>query len=108
MVEDNLFGMKSVKISDLVESLLQAGCHLASLLLLRAEHRVAPQLLLHLAALVPEQKCESLKGKDMRNAWKIPVYPAEDPGVGWVGSAVGHPGRLKVKQENPTGQFLPM
>ena len=52
-----------MKISDLVESLLQAGCHLASLLLLRAEHRVAPQLLLHLAALVPGQKCESLKGK---------------------------------------------
>ena len=44
---------------DLVQSLLQAGCHLSSLLLLRAEHRVAPQLLLHLPTLVPEQRCES-------------------------------------------------
>ena len=89
-----------MKISDLVESLLQAGGHLASLLLLRAEHRVAPQLLLHLTALVPGQKCESLK--DIRNVWKVPVYPAEDPGVGWVGSAIGHPGRFKVDRSIPS------
>ena len=41
-----------------MQSFLQAGCHLASLLLLRAEHCVAPQLLLHLTALVPERECE--------------------------------------------------
>ena len=47
-----------------MQSLLQAGCHLTSLLLLRAEHCVAPQLLLHLAAFVPEQECEYELGKD--------------------------------------------
>ena len=41
-----------------MEALLQAGGHLASLLLLRAEHCVAPQLLLHLTALVPERERE--------------------------------------------------
>ena len=47
-----------------MQSLLQAGGHLSSLLLLWTEHRVAPQLLLHLTALVPEQQCESKLGED--------------------------------------------
>ena len=57
-VEDHFFGIKVGGGSHLMQSLLQAGCHLTSLLLLRAEHCVAPQLLLHLTALVPERELE--------------------------------------------------
>ena len=41
----------------LMEAFLEAGGHLSCLLLLGTEHRVAAQLLLHLATLVPAVRC---------------------------------------------------